>query len=171
MNIGANEEIGYGLAGNVMGLVSPQMRHRFAKSVGYKIPFLIGAKKADALLMSELTILLTALVYETVNKLYEFDDAKEILDAYRNGMQKAFGIIIEVEGDAFGLKFAEKLPKYIEILSHENAIIELSSRLMKSLGIDPVSQENYLEKNMEASVWIEVSRKVITDILLDHESL
>ena len=170
MNIGANEEIGYRLAGSVMGLLSPRMRHRFAKSVGYKIPFTIGHKKAGALVMSELTILLTALVYETVNMVYESDDAEEILDTYRGGMQKAFGIIVDVEGDAFGLKFAEKIPKYIEILSHENAITELSSCLMRSLGIDPVSQENSIERNMRACVWIGASREVITDILLDHES-
>ncbi|MCY3825049.1 MAG: hypothetical protein OXG62_14420 [Nitrospinae bacterium] len=170
MDIGANKEIGYRLAGSVMGLLSPRVRHRFAKSVGYKIPFMIGAKKASTLLMSELTIFLTALVYETVNMVYEFDDAEEILETYRGGMRKAFDIIVEVEGDAFGLKFAEKIPKYIEILSHENAIIELSSCLMRSLGIDPVSQENALERNMEANVWIGASRQVISDILLDHES-
>ena len=170
MNTGANKEIGYRLAGCVTGLVSPQMRHRFAKSIGYKIPFTIGHKKASALLMSELTILVTALVYETVNMVYEFDDAEEILETYRGGMQKTFGIIVEVEGDAFGLKFAEKIPKYVEILSHENAVIELSSNLMRSLGIDSVSRENFLEIKMEASLWIGASRQVITDILLEHES-
>ena len=170
MNTGANKEIGYHLAGSVTGLVSPRMRHRFAKSVGYKIPFTFGHKKAGALLMSELTILVTALVYETVNMVYEADDAKEILDTYRDGMQKTFDIIFELEGDAFGLKFAEKLPQYIEILSHENAIIELSSCLMRSLGIDPASQENFLERKMEASLWIGASREVITDILLEHQS-
>lgn len=171
MNKGANKEIGYRLAGSVTGLVSPRMRHRFAKSVGYKIPFMIGAKEADALLMSELTILHTALVYETVNTVYEADDAEEILDTYRGGMLKTFDIIVEGEGDEFGLKFAEKIPRYIEILSHENAVIELSSCLMRSLGIDLVSQENALVRKMEASLWIEASREVITDVLLDHESL
>jgi hypothetical protein len=120
---------------------------QIVKDTGYNDSPFFGAEKKKVRIIGELVTVNTALAIYAVNQVFEFNDAKEIIDTFLAAVRKpVFGFLEEKDPD-FKERYEQRMAEYFKVLSEDKPALGLSFCFMRNIDLDPL-------KNMQGQLLV-----------------